>query len=532
MKKSLRSVAVFALLLAAAPCYGHDDSKAASKSPEQLGKVAFANSCSAEVQPAFARAVALLHSFWFSEGEKAFRDVLAHDPDCAIAHWGIAAILISNPYGPGPPPPAVKKAQEAIASGRSRQAATQRERDYLDAVAAYYEEFAARSQSARLKALAAAFGALADRYADDEEARIFAAFYLATTQSPEEKTFADTLKAAAMLEPLFAKYPEHPGVAHYLIHSYDFPPIADRGLPAARRYAQIAPSAPHAVHMPSHIFTRVGAWADSVQTNQRSARSAREDNDRNGELHAMDYMVYAYLQTGRDREARQTQDEAAAQAAPGTNFGGDYALAAIPARVALERGDWHSAAQLPLRQSSLTHVGALTHFARAIGAARGGNVPLARQEADQLASVRDVLTAAKSNYWATEVEVQRLAAMTWVAFAGSDKAQALSQMRAAADLEDRSEKAAVSPGRLLPAHELLGEMLLELGRPAEALVEFELSHKRDPNRLRGLYGAGHAAELAGDADKARTHFKRLLDIAGGAEARSEVVHARRYLGGA
>ena len=284
--------------------------------------------------------------------------------------------------------------------------------------------------------------------------------------------------------------------------------------------------------MPSHIFTRVGAWADSVQTNQRSAKSAREDNDRNSELHAMDYMVYAYLQTGRDREAQQAQEQAAALAAPGTNFGGDYALAAIPARVALERGDWNGAAQLPLRPSNLTHVGALTHFARAIGAARGGNAQLAQQEADRLASVRDALTAAKSSYWATEVEVQRLAAMAWIALAGGDKGQALAQMRAAADLEDRSEKAAVSPGRLLPAHELLGEMLLELGRPAEALVAFELSHKRDPNRLRGLYGAGRAAELAGKADQARAHFKRLLDIAASAEARSELVHARRYLAGA
>ena len=497
----------------------------------KLGNVNFPTSCDQKVQAQFDRAVAMLHSFWFQQGEKAFREVLERDPSCAIANWGIAAILIGNTFAGGATVEDARKAKEAIQRGRLIGAKTERERFYIEAISEYYDRFSDRPHSARMKSLADAFEVVANRFPKDDEAQIFYAIYLTATQSPNDKTFADTLKAAQILEPQFKKHPDHPGVAHYLIHAYDYPPIADKGLNAAKRYAEIAPSAPHALHMPSHIFTRVGAWQDSVATNRRSTAVALVDKDPDGALHAMDYLVYADLQLARDKDAGSVLQEARGFTGINpNNRGSAYALAAIPARILLERGLWKDAMQLEPRPSKFPYTEAITYFARALGAARSGDLAAADKGVQELARIVDALKTAKDNYWATEVEVERLSAAAWTAHAKGNDEEGLTLMRSAADMEDKSEKAAVTPGRLVPTRELLGEMLLEMNRPADALQTFETSDKHDPNRFRGLYGAGKAAALAGDQAKAKSYFERLLTLAKSADTeRPETKGAQAFL---
>jgi tetratricopeptide (TPR) repeat protein len=502
----------------------------AGKAPDQLGKVDFPNSCSPAVQEKLLRGVAMLHSFYYSAAERAFGEVAAEDNSCAIAAWGFASILMANPLqGVGASPKDAPRAQAAIEKGRTMGAKTERERDYLEAVAAYYEDFANRTERARQLARAKAYEALAAKYPGDDEAQIFYALYLAGTQLASDQTYSAWLKAAGILGKQFAKHPNHPGVAHYLIHSYDAPPIAQQGLPAARLYAKIAPDAPHALHMPSHIFTRVGAWADSVATNRRSADAARKGNEPDQVLHALDYMSYAYLQLARDGEARKILDEARTVNGLTGVAAGPYALAAMPARYALERGAWRDAAQLEPVRGKYPYTEAMTHFARALGAARSGDPAAAQKDAERIAALRDELKAAKNEYWANEVEVMRLASLAWVALAQKKGDEALGLMRQAADMEDKSEKNIVTPGRLLPARELLGDMLLELKRPAEALKEYEASQLREPNRYHGLSGAGQAAAQSGNLDKARRYFSSLIELAGSGEVRPEMEKARRYL---
>ncbi len=520
-----RMAALVPFLTLCTPSFGQGQ----AKSPEQLGAVDFLNSCTPAAQPTFQRGVAMLHSFRFAETEKTFHAVLVQDPSCAIATWGIAAILMDNPLaGVGSSPQQAERAQRAIAEGRRIVAKTQRERDYIEAVAAYYQDWANRPERARQLSLAKAFEALAARYPDDDEAQIFYALYLAGTQSLADQTYASDLKAAEILEKQFVKHPDHPGVAHYLIHSYDAAPIARRGLPAARRYAAIAPSAPHALHMPSHIFTRVGAWVESATTNERAAAAAKDDNDADQQLHALDYMGYAYLQLARDTDARRVVREAA-QASGAKRLSGPYALAAIPARFPIERGDWSQAAKLQPIPGPYAFADALTYFARALGAARSGDPASADNDVQRLVVLRDALKAANNDYWATEVEVSRLGAAAWAAWARGRPDEALSLMRNAAAIEDRSEKHPVTPGRIVPARELLGDMLLELKRPAEALKEFEASQTREPDRFRGLYGAAQAAAQSGDIAKARRYFARLVDMAGQGDARPELLAARKFL---
>jgi tetratricopeptide (TPR) repeat protein len=518
-------VAAIASLLGAGAMPG-----SAHEEGEQLGKVSFPNSCSPAVKDDLERSVAMLHSFWYSAAEKSFRAVLAKDPGCAIATWGIAAILMNNPLGgQGATPKGAEAAQAAIDQGRSIGAKTQREHDYIEAVAEYYRDFVNRRERERQLARAKAYEALAAKYPDDDEAQIFAALYIAGTQSQADQTYAAYLKAAAILEKQFVKYPDHPGVAHYLIHSYDAPPIAQQGLPAARRYAGIAPAAPHALHMPSHIFTRVGAWEDSAATNIRSAAVAAKGGEANEAYHASDYAVYAYLQLGRDEDARRVIENVfkvrynPAGRAP-------YGVAAMPARYAIERGAWRDAMQLEVVPNQAPYVEALTHFSRALGAARSGDVTEAEKSAAELARLNKVLRDAGDRYWATEVEVQQLAIDGWIALAQGKRDDALKFMRAAADLEDRNEKHITTPGRILPARELLGEMLLELGQPALALKEFEASHVREPNRFRGMYGAAVAAEQAGDKQKATAYYGKLQELAKNADSsRPEIKRARAYV---
>jgi tetratricopeptide (TPR) repeat protein len=521
-----------ALLLAAlsvSAAYPHDED--AKDGVQQLGKVSFPNSCSPKVQQKFQRGVAMLHSFWYTAAEQTFQEVAGEDPSCAIAAWGFASILMSNPLaGIGASAKDAPRAQAAIDKGRQMGARTQRERDYIEAVAAYYEDFANRTERQRQLARAKAYETLAAKYPKDDEAQIFYALYLAGTQLQSDQSYAAYLKAAGILEKQFAKYPNHPGVAHYLIHSYDAPPIAQKGVPAAKRYAGIAPDAPHALHMPSHIFTRVGAWQESAATNRRSADIAAKGGEYDEGAHARDYMVYAYLQLAKDGEALKTIEESRqiTNFNPG-RFTAPYALAAMPARYALERGAWREAARLEPQSSKFPFSEAITYHARALGAARTGDVAQAKQDLMQIADRREALRTAKNEYWGNEVEVMRLSASAWVTLAEGSGDAALQLMRQAADLEDHSEKHIVTPGRVVPARELLGDMLMELKRPKEAFAEYEQSQKREPDRFRGLYGAALAAEMSGDGKSARKYYARLVQVAGKGDPRPELTLAKSYL---
>ncbi|MDB5807227.1 MAG: hypothetical protein JWN73_4549 [Betaproteobacteria bacterium] len=502
------------------------------RSPDQVGKVNFSNSCTPAAQADLGRGMAMLHSFWYSAGEKAFRDALAKDPGCAIADWGIASLLMLNPLnGNGPAPALAARAQGLLEQARNIGARSQRERDYIEALAAYYQDWAAKPERARQDARSKAYAQLAARYPEDDEAQIFNALYLVATQRADDQTYAAYAKAAAILEVQFAKYPNHPGVAHYLIHAYDAPPLAQQGLKAARLYATLAPDAPHALHMPSHIFTRVGAWEESAATNRRAYLAALRGNEFSEAYHASDYAVYGYLQVGRDAAALGAMQDAlkvtvAAPVPPATW----YATAAMPARYALERGDWRAAAQLAMPPGNLPYAEGITLFARTIGAARSGDVAAAEANAAELALRHQKLIEAKNAYWATEVDVQQRAAAGWIAFARGNRDEGIALMRAAADIEDKNEKSIVTPGRVLPARELLGDMLLEAGQPALALKEYETSQLREPNRFRAYYGAARAVEAMGEREKAKTYYAKLVSLTPNADTqRPELARARAYL---
>jgi tetratricopeptide (TPR) repeat protein len=381
----------------------------------------------------------------------------------------------------------------------------------------------------RMKALSNAFEAVAKRFPEDDETQIFSAVYLTATQPLTDKTYAAALKAAAILEVQFKKHPDHPGVAHYLIHSYDFPDIAEKGMSAARAYSEIAPSAPHALHMPSHIFTRVGAWKDSAAINERSANAAQQTKEPHDQLHSMDYAVYAYLQLGQDENARRVLREAReVKGFTPTVRAGFYALAAMPARIALERGDWKEATTLVPEPNNFPYTTTQTWHARALGHARSGNPDAAAADIQEIAGVVAALKD-KDNYWMTETEVQRLTTQGWVEFAKGNPAVGLDMMRAAADMEDANEKSSLTPARMLPARELYGDMLMAAKRPAEALAAYEQSQTREPNRYRGLFGAAQAAAASGNREKARMYFARLNEMAGNGIRASELPVVRHYL---
>ncbi len=497
---------------------------------QRLGAVHFPTSCAAPAQTLFDRGMLYQHSFWYQASQKAFEETLKADPACGIAYWGIALSLLLNPHIP-PPAKNLAEGAAALNTARSIGAKTERERDYLEALGVMYANHDSVDHRSRIVAYAKAMEQLAQRYPNDDEAQIHYALALNTSASLADKSYANQLRGAAILEPIFRRQPQHPGVAHYLIHLYDYPPIAEKGLEAARLYAKIAPAAAHAQHMPSHIFTRVGYWSDSIASNTEAARVAKQAGDLHDQLHAMDYLVYAYLQLGQDSKAKAVLDDMVTVAGFSETFlPGPYALAASPARYAVERGDWQAAAALQVRASPLAHVEAISHFARALGAARAGHPEAAAADIARLGELRDRLRDAKDAYWSEQVDIQRQVASAWRLYAMGRMDDALKAMREAADAEDKTEKHAVTPGVLKPARELYGVMLLERGLPEEALAAFAATLKKEPNRLGAYLGAGKAAEALGDKPKARAYYEKVVIIAANADkTRTEVADARAFL---
>lgn len=524
---------------------------------ERLGKVHFATSCAPSTGEEFDHAMALLHSFEFPDAIAGFTTVLKADPSCGIAQWGIAMSTWGNPFGGLRSQKTLQDGLAAAERAQTISAKTERERDYIAAVGLLYKDADKLDHRARTVAYEKAMERIYTKYADDLEAAAFYALSVDQTALPTDKTYANQLKAAAILEKLYKVEPDHPGVTHYLIHSYDVPALAPRALPYARKYANLAPDAPHALHMPAHTFTRVGSWQESIDTNIRSHDVSMQRHDIGEGLHAWDYEMYAYLQTGQDAAAKKILQGLAEMLAqpspapgnagrrgetpgmpgmPGMPAGGQaggWAAAAIPARWTVERGAWSEAAALNVHPSAQPFVEAITHFARALGAARSGQPDLAAGEVKQLAALQEKEVQAKDAYWATQLDIQRQSAEAWTIWAEGKKDDAMRTLTAAAALEDTTDKSAITPGPIAPAHELLGEMLLAANQPAQALKEFELSLKKEPNRFRSVYGAGRAAESAGNRSTARTYYSQLVKTCerGDRGARPELDHARQFVAG-
>ncbi len=510
---------------------------------EKLGEVYFATSCNAPAQSDLNRAVALLHSFQFSRSIEEFNAVLREDPTCAIAYWGIALSDWSNPFAPGQKDKRqLQLGRQSAERGKELGAKTERERAYLAAVGKLYGDYESTPQRARLFAYRDAMGEVAARYPEDQEAQIFYALALVVTEDPGDKTYKDRFKAGKILEKLFAEEPTHPGLAHYIIHAYDVPGLCSQALVAARSYAQIAPDAPHALHMPSHIFTRLGYWQESIDSNVAAAAAARRQGQTAEELHASDYETYAYLQTGQDEAAARIVNslpEIASRFDPnalligaGPPSAGYFALAAIPARYALERQDWRLAEQLALRETPFPYTDAMTWFARGLGAAQLRHAAAANKAATALRQIQERLSKANEPYWAQQVEIQATTVSAWSALAAGKNEEALRQMELAANMEDGTEKSVVTPGPLSPARELLGEMLLKINKPTKALAQFEATLLKEPRRFRSLYGAAHAARLGGNRDLSQKYFGELLMVCARADkpGRPEIREARAALG--
>jgi Tfp pilus assembly protein PilF len=514
---------------------------------EKLGRVSFTTSCSPASRGQFNRAVAWLHSFEYEEAEKTFGEVVRTDPQCGMAYWGIA---MSNyhPLWAAPTPAEFKRGSEAISKAKEIGARTPREKGYIDALDAFYRDADKLDHRTRVFAYHEAMKKVYRDNPSDREAGVFYALTLiATGAMSNDKTYAREKEAAKILNGVLLREPQHPGVAHYLIHSYDYPALARLALPAARSYAKIAPASAHAQHMPSHIFVRLGLWQEAIKSNLDARTSAKAFAQRNHlagawdeQLHAMDYLAYAYLQAAQDKQALAVLDElnSIRQVDP-PSFKVAYSASAIPARYALERRQWKDAANLPVRPGGMENfpwsnfrwAEAHIHFARAIGAIRIGDTDAARKEDDELTSIHASLEGKKTDYdWAKQVEIERQIAAAWLAFAEGKKDEALSLMRAAADLDDATDKHPVTPGQLLPAREQLGELLLDLNQASSALREFEVSLQSAPNRFNGLYGAARAAKLAGDQNRARSYYEKLLAISRAADtSRPELVEAKAFL---
>jgi hypothetical protein len=530
----MRRVTVFAALVVIS-CMLSARAQEKSGGEEKLGKVHFPVSCTADAQQQFDRAVAMLHSFWYSRAATAFAEVAKTDPSCAMAYWGIAVNRRANPLAGAPDAAALKDGWEAAEKANSIGTKTDRERDYIAAIESYYKDWEKLDHKTRVLTYEKSMEQVYSRYPEDPEAAVFYALALdeAVTVLPADKDFSRQLKAGAILEKVLATEPEHPGALHYLIHTYDFPPLAERGVAAARKYGVAAPAVPHALHMPSHVYSMLGMWPDSIQANQAALSIAPNY------AHALDFMVYAYLQGAQDAEAkrgversaelRKNQTAAAAGNPTGAMLAPYTAMAAIPARYAIERGAWAEAAALEVVPTTPA-AEAITHFAKAMGSARSRDLENARKEVERLRRNRDELAQAKQEYWSEQVEIQRGAAAAWVTFAEHKKDEAVKLMRLAADQEDASLKDVAMENRLWPMRELLGELLLAMNEPAQALSEFETSLQSARNRYRSYYGAAKAAQGSGDPRKARSYFEKLVELCGRADSqRPELAEAKQYL---
>jgi tetratricopeptide (TPR) repeat protein len=510
----------------------HDDDAIKGR----LGTVQFKTSCSPQAQKDFERALAMLHSFTFPETIKAFNGVTQTDPACAIAYWGLAVSNRPNPLVGPWDAATLKRGLDFVEKGEAIGAKTERERDWLAAIKTFYQGYESVDQDTRSKNYEKAMEALSKKYPQDVEAKIF--YALALNETFDHKSMDNLLKAIKILEPLDKRYPDHPGITHYLIHSFDFAPIAQRGIPYADKYAKIAPAAPHAQHMPSHIYSMVGKWKESIEANQKSNVVSREyaeavklDGQLAGVPHAYDFMQYAYLQLGQDGKAKEVVgDIAKVTKVIGPVSAGQMARAAVPARYYLERQDWKGAAALQPLGTPFPAAEAVTHYARAVGAARSGDPAAAAADIEKLKALRASIEKAGQHYWAEQVEIQILSAQAWQAAAQSNREEALKFMRAAADLEDSSEKHVAMENRLYPQREQLGDMLREQGQPGEALKAYQVSMKNAPNRLRGYYGAAKAAQDSGNAKLAADYYNRLARLTRGADSdRAELVELKQAL---
>ena len=493
-------------------------------SAEEVGSVHFLTSCSKAAEPGFNRAVALLHSFQYEQARQAFNEVSAQDPICAMAQWGVAMSHYHGLWDNGDTAAGKRALKKALEIAASNAKTTAREKAYIEALAAYYAEDG-KDSAAHSQAFEKKMGEVQDGYPEDGEAAIFHALTLSITAPKTDKTFANQRRCGEILEPIFQKQPHHPGVAHYIIHCYDNPVLAEKGLPAARIYAKIAPASAHANHMPSHLFTRVGSWDESIASNLKSERlaAAAEPASSNGEardqrLHAMDYLEYAYLQSGRVKQAMAVLDDMnALPPVPGLTLTGGYALAAIPARAAMELGNWEQASALKVREGAVPWAEAITWAAIGEGSARSGDLDRAANAEQRLAALRDAATKQKNVYWSNQIEVQRREVAAWIAEKAGDKTDAISKMRSAVELEESMDKNAVTPGAVTPAREMLAELLLLENNSQESLTEYEAVLKVAPNRFNALYGAARAAEASGNGAVARRYVQKLAEIAPGDE---------------
>ena len=512
---------------------------------EHFGSVHFPTSCSAAVQPQFDRAVAMLHSFFYPETDKAFQAIADREPSCAMAYWGVAISTRPNPLTAPFAPALLKRGFDAIQKARAAAPKTARERDWIDALAPFFDGYDTVEQQTRTRRYAAAMEALHAKYPTDSEAAVFYALSLLEAVDLTDTKYRGQLKAAALLERLQRRQPDHPGIVHYLIHSYDYAPIATKGLPAARRYAKLAPSAPHALHMPSHIFSTLGMWPEAIQTNLVADRAnisyAETSNPKAAaniatiitRYHALDFLTYAYLQLAQDRQAKAIVDQrnTIATMSAEERITAHTAYAAIPVRYALERGAWKEAAALAPIRTPFKEAEAIVWFGRVVGAARSGDRAPAKRDLTELSRLRQELTAPGGDpYWAEQVAILEKAATAWVTLGESRKEEAVASMQEAANREERTEKHVAMENRLWPMRELLGELLIEAGRPREALVEFERSMRIVPNRFRSLAGAARAASDAGNRGLALTYYRKLLAQAANAEGdRPELETARQFL---
>jgi tetratricopeptide (TPR) repeat protein len=513
---------------------------------ERLGEVNLPISCSPAAQQQFNRGLAMQHSFFFPETVKAFTAIAEQEPSCAMAYWGIAISQRPNPLVGPFPGDVLKRGWEAIEKARAASQKTEREIAWIEALAAYYQDYATVPQQKRTANYEAAMARLSARYPDDAEAAIFHALALNEAADPADKTYVRQLKAADILEKLGAKYPDHPGIPHYIIHSYDYPELAMRGVFAASRCARLAASAPHALHMPSHIYSTLGMWQEAISSDRaaddetiaytaRVNPQAAADPAKNpGRYHFLDFLTNAYLQLGQDQQAKRIVDarDSVAEYPAGFRYSGHTAFAAIPVRYAFERAAWTEAAALAIPKTPFAQAEAITWFGRAIGAARSGDMTKAKEAIDQLGVLKDRLAKANDDYWTGQVVIQQQAAGAWPALAEGRKADAIAAMRQAADLEDRSGKTVAMENRLSPIRELLGELLLDANEPALAVKEFEASLRNNPNRYRSFAGAAKAAERAGDRAQARSYYEKLVALAAHADGeRPDLVAAKQYLAG-